>query len=62
MNGPGAPLTVTLVGTASGARTLSGAAGGAGDFNFGIGGSFPVSSTTAPGLYQGSYPVTVQYN
>jgi hypothetical protein len=62
MAGPGTPLTVTLTSTASGSQVLSAAVGSAGTFSFGMGGSFPISSTTASGTYQGSYSVTVQYN
>jgi hypothetical protein len=62
MTGPGTPLTVTLTSTASGTQSLGSAIGSAGTFVLGIGGSFPISSTTATGLYQGTYRVTVQYN
>jgi hypothetical protein len=62
MAGPGTPLTVTLTSTASGSQVLSAAAGSVGTFSFGMGGSFPISSTTVSGTYQGSYSVTVQYN
>lgn len=61
LTGPGAPLTVSLTGTATSPVTLSATPGSAGTFEFGIGGSFPLSATTATGLYQGSYAVTVQY-
>ena len=62
MTGPGTPLTVTLTSTASGSQSLSGAAGTGGTFSFGMGGAFPISSTTASGSYRGTYAVTVQYN
>lgn len=62
MTGPGPALTVTLTGTATGAQVLSSTLGTAGTFTFGIGGSFPISSTTTTGAYSGSYAVTVQYN
>ena len=62
MTGPGPALTVTLTPTASGSQTLSSALGSAGTFSFGVGGSFPISSTTTTGAYSGSYGVTVQYN
>jgi hypothetical protein len=62
MTGPGPALTVTLTSTASGSQTLSSAVGSAGTFSFGVGGSFPISSTTTTGAYTGSYGVTVQYN
>jgi len=54
-------LTVTLASTAS-SGTLSGSAGSAGSASFGVGGSFPLSSTTATGAYAGSFNVTVAYN
>jgi hypothetical protein len=62
MAGPGTPLTVNLTSTASGPQVLSAAAGSAGTFAFGMGGSFAISSTTVSGAYQGTYSVTVQYN
>jgi hypothetical protein len=62
MTGPGTPLTVSLTSTASGTQSLGSAIGSTGTFAFGMGGSFPISSTTATGLYQGTYQVTVQYN
>jgi hypothetical protein len=62
MTGPGTPLTVSLTPTASGSQTLSSALGSAGTFPFGVGGSFPISSTTTTGAYSGSYSITVQYN
>ena len=54
-------LLVTLVSTAS-SGTLSGSAGSAGSAAFGVGGSFPLTSTTATGAYAGSFNVTVAYN
>lgn len=63
MTGPGTPLTVTLTATtANGSKTLSSAVGSAGTFAFGVGGSFPFSSTTVTGAYTGNYDVTVSYN
>lgn len=62
MSGPGTPLTVNLTSTASGSQTLSSVLGSAGTFAFSVGGSFPLTSTTVTGTYQGSYAVTVQYN
>jgi hypothetical protein len=62
MTGPGTPLTVSLTSTASGSQSLSAAAGSAGTLSFGVGGSFPIASTTVTGAYQGSYAVTVSYN
>jgi len=54
-------LTVTLASTAT-SGTLSGAAGAAGSGTFGVGGSFPLSSTTVTGNYTGTFNVTVTYN
>ena len=55
-------LLVTLTNTASGTQTLSNAAGSAGTFAFGVGGSFPVLNTTPSGVYSGTFTVTVTYN
>ena len=54
-------VTVTLTATAT-SGTLSGTIGSAGASSFGVGGSFPVASTTATGAYTGSFDVTVAYN
>ena len=58
-------LTVTtsnnLVGSAA-AQTLSGAMGSAGTLVFRVGGSIPVASTSATGLYTGAFSVTAAYN
>lgn len=54
-------LTVTLVSTAT-SGTLSGSLGGSGTAGFGVGGSFPVATTTTPGAYSGTFDVTVAYN
>lgn len=64
LNGPGGstPITITTLPSASGSQTLSGSAGAAGSFNFTVGGSFPVTSTTMGGSYSGSFAATVQYN
>ena len=55
-------LTVTTTATATGSQTLSNALGSAGTFAFGVGGSFPFSTTTARGNYSGTFIVTVAYN
>jgi hypothetical protein len=55
-------LTVTTSSTATGSQVLSSTLGSAGTFGFGVGGSFPISSTTAVGSYSGTFGVTVQYN
>lgn len=56
-------LAITLTATAT-SGTLSGALGDAsnGSATFGIGGSMPVTSTTASGAYSGSFVTTVTYN
>ena len=57
-------LTVTTVSTGGGVQTLSGTLGNAGTppTAITVGGSFPISSTTATGTYSGTFSVTVQYN
>ncbi|ATQ43875.1 DUF4402 domain-containing protein [Caulobacter mirabilis] len=63
-NGPD-NLTVTtsnnLVGSAS-SQTLSNALGAAGSLVFRVGGSVPIDSTTATGLYTGNFTVSATYN
>ena len=54
-------LTVTLAATAA-SGTLSGSLGSAGSASFGVGGSVPLSSSTATGAYTGTFDVTVAYN
>ncbi len=41
---------------------LSGAVGSSGAANFSIGGALPLSSSTVPGDYTGTFNVTVGYN
>ena len=62
MSATGGSVTVTTSTTASGAQVLSSTLGSAGTFGFGVGGSFPLASTTATGSYSGTFSVTVQYN
>ena len=62
MSAAGGSVTVTTSTTASGSQVLSSALGSSGTYGFGVGGSFPLSSTTAVGSYTGSFDVTVQYN
>ena len=62
LTGPGTPLTVSLNSTASGSQVLTGALGSEGSLSFFVGGSFPMTSSTATGAYEGTYTVTVQYN
>ena len=54
-------IEVTLAGSAAGGAT-SGTPGNPGTATFGVGGSFLVASTTLPGLYEGSFTVTVDNN
>jgi hypothetical protein len=56
-------LLITLLSTAT-SGTLTGTLGDAssGSATFGIGGTMPVSSTTASGAYTGSFITTVAYN
>jgi hypothetical protein len=57
----GNSLSVTpLLSAATG--SLSGSFGAAGTGTFTVGGSFPLSDTTASGAYSGSLVVTVDYN
>lgn len=55
-------LTVTLSRNPTGTLTLSGTAGGAGSVTLNVGGSFPMGTATLPGIYTGSFNVTMQYN
>ena len=70
---PASPLTLTRVGGSetlalswtrnpTGTLTLSGAAGAAGTGTFGIGGSIPLTTTTATGQYNGTLNITFVYN
>jgi hypothetical protein len=58
-------LTVTtsnsLTGSAA-SQTLSNALGSAGSLNFRVGGSVPVASTAATGVYTGTFTVSAAYN
>lgn len=42
--------------------SLTGSLGSVGNANFGVGGSLPLSSSTVPGDYHGTFDVTVGYN
>lgn len=55
-------LTVTLTRAPAGNITLSGVTGATGTAALDIGGSFPITSTTAVGNYSGSFAVSVAYN
>lgn len=54
-------ILVTLTGSATGGTT-SGTPGNPGTATFGVGGSFPVTTSTLPGLYEGSFTVIVDNN
>jgi hypothetical protein len=58
----GGSLTVTTSTTATATQALGAALGSAGTYSFGVGGTIPVTSTTALGSYSGTFSVTVQYN
>ena len=62
MTRSGGSITVTTNNNAAGTQLLSGALGSGGTFPFSVGGSFPLTSTTALGSYTGMFVVTVQYN
>ena len=54
-------LTVTVAKSGE-TGTISGSLGASGTATFGVGGSFPVASTTTSGSYSGAFDVTVAYN
>lgn len=54
-------LPVSLTASAL-SGSLNGSLGGVGGANFGVGGSLPLSSSTVPGDYHGTFDVTVGYN
>ncbi len=54
-------LVVTTTTTAA-TGTLTGAIGSTGSATFGVGGSFPVTTTTTSAAYTGNLAVTVAYN
>ncbi len=55
-------LTVTLKRSPTGNVTLDGTAGGPGTATLHVGGSFPMGTATLPGIYTGSFSITMQYN
>jgi hypothetical protein len=61
MTGPGS-LPVTLNTDADATPILSGAAGSEGSYSFRVGGSFPISDDTPPGVYSGNFVAMVLYN
>lgn len=62
LTGPTPPITVTTSNTGSPTNMLSAALGSGGTYDLGVGGSFPISSTTTVGDYTGNFTVTVAYN
>lgn len=56
----GGSITVTTNNSIVGTPILG--AGSSGSYTFFVGGSFPISSTTAAGAYTGTFNVTVAYN
>jgi hypothetical protein len=62
LTGPTPPITVTTSNTGGPINMLSAALGSDGTFDLGVGGSFPISSTTTVGDYTGNFTVTVAYN
>lgn len=63
MNGPlSSTLTVTTNNNLTTTPTLSSILGNSGTYNFFVGGSFPISSSTQSGVYSGTFTVTVAYN
>lgn len=68
-NGGGGALTVTTSTSYTNASqtdtntvSLDGSLGGNGEFVFYVGGSIPITTTTASGNYSGSFEVTASYN
>lgn len=63
MYGPGgSTIVVTPIPDKSGSVTLPGSLGGAGSTTVTVGGSFPLTTSTATGAYAGSFQVIFQYN
>lgn len=62
MTGPSGSLTVTLTKFPTTGYQLTNALNQNGTYEFWVGGSFPITSSTAPGLYSGVFSVTVSYN
>ena len=61
MTGP-QTLTVTTTSSAGASPVLSASLGAQGSFSFGVGGSFPISSSMLSGAYAGMFTVTADYN
>lgn len=63
MSGPsGSTLTITTTNTVPVSPTLSGSTGVDGSLTFYVGGSMPLTSSTLPGAYSGTFTVTTTYN
>jgi hypothetical protein len=62
MKTSGGSITVTTSHNAAGSQSLSGKAGSAGTATFKVGGSIPLTPSTRPGAYTGTFQVSVQYN
>jgi hypothetical protein len=62
MTGPGGTLTVTLTKFPTTGYQLTNSLNQNGTYEFWVGGSFPITSSTVPGLYTGAFNVTVSYN
>lgn len=62
LTGTATPLTVTTTNSAGASPALNASLGSLGVFAFGVGGSFPLASTTVTGTYSGNFTVTVTYN
>jgi hypothetical protein len=59
-SGANSVTVIPVVSAATG--SVSGTLGSAGTASFGVGGSFPVDTTSASGAYTGSFSATVAYN
>lgn len=62
LTGPGGTITVNTLSSGAGAQVLGGALGSSGTLGVTVGGTVPLTSTTASGTYTGTLSVTVQYN
>ncbi|MBA3678444.1 MAG: DUF4402 domain-containing protein [Sphingosinicella sp.] len=62
LTGPGPNLTVTTSNTGGGVQAIAGTVGAGGTVPVYVGGTLPITSTTTPGAYTGTFAVTVQYN
>lgn len=62
LSGSSGSVTASLTNTGGGAQVLSGAAGSAGSVQVNVGGTVPLSGSSALGTFTGTVTVTVQYN